>query len=53
MFDAIIIFSVLSLILGLVLGYAAIKFKIAPRKQKSIVIYFFWQEDGSPLLKHT
>jgi electron transport complex protein RnfB len=28
MFDAIIIFSVLSLILGLVLGYAAIKFKI-------------------------
>ncbi|CAB5507122.1 Electron transport complex protein RnfB [uncultured Gammaproteobacteria bacterium] len=28
MFDAIIIFSVLSLILGLILGYAAIKFKI-------------------------
>jgi RnfABCDGE-type electron transport complex B subunit len=27
-FDAIIIFSVLSLILGLILGYAAIKFKI-------------------------
>jgi Na+-translocating ferredoxin:NAD+ oxidoreductase RNF subunit RnfB len=28
MFDAIIIFSVLSLILGLILGYAAIKFKL-------------------------
>ena len=28
MFDSIIIFSVLSLILGLVLGYAAIKFKV-------------------------
>ncbi|OJA03027.1 electron transporter RnfB, partial [Bathymodiolus thermophilus thioautotrophic gill symbiont] len=28
MFDSILIFSILSLILGLLLGYAAIKFKV-------------------------